>query len=525
MTQQELNIIKNEILDQIALDSKLIEELVPETSLKDTDLFEINGGRYVSFKTLRSLGVDLDKLSEIFLSKTKADRTAYDLTVGGRLKGEGWTHFGDFVAGLQGGAGGGVDSQGNGELESLRVRTSLTAMELVVNEQSVERGDCIFTEGDTVESCEPETDAEGNPVRNADGTARWWVRIRERYDGYRTGLAPGMVLRGVVQNLFDAAQSGAAGTYYTSWMRVNGGELGTSGNRLNVTLYAGEDVPAGRNYPPCALMVLARWGHQTDARYQRLIMINSHDGQIVRYEGVDSPIIGVGNIAALIGRLPEGLLETEESRGVQPGDEVVYARHIFGNFHQIDTKQKQVAEIVYTGEYDAGREYRHEAWTEDGLRFVTETCTYRGCVWLCAEDGIVGVTPGYGVTCWAFYQGNPEFTVDFEETQVVYDERHLDLFGATLTLKARLYNQDVLPWVREENVAWSRESYDSHGALRAASDAAWSPRTDMEGKRLLLDRRDLSYDGTEISRITFTARVALDDTAVGAAEAAMEFSL
>lgn len=129
-------------------------------------------------------------------------------------------------------------------------------------------------------------------------------------------------------------------------------------------------------------------------------------------------------------------------------------------------------------------------------------------------DGITGVAPGYGIIGWAFVSGNPEFRADFAEKSIFYNESEIQEFGATLTLTATLYNQDVLGFIPASNIEWGRESYDEHGALRAASDAAWQPTTDMGNKRLLLTATDLGYDGTPISRIIFWARVALDESNV-----------
>lgn len=446
----------------------------------------------------------------LFLSKTRADSTPYSINAG-----QGFT-AGDFIAGAKGAS---VDGAGNAEFESAVIRTVLTVMQLVINEQTVSQGDQIFTEGDTIESCEPERDADGNPVCNADGTQRWWLNMRPRYDGYLTGIREGMVLRGMVNNLFQASLDNAPGSYYTSWMRVNGAELGTSGNRINVTLYADWDVPAQRNFPPCGLMTVARWGHQTVADLQRLFKLSSHEGTLVRYEGVDKPILDLGNIASFIGRYEGNWLS--ELAGVAQGDEIAYFKTVLGNFIQLNHKGNPIPTIVYTGTYDPGHEYLCDHWVLDadtGLKtFVTETCTYCGCVWQCAKDGTKGLAPGYGLTQWSMREGNSEFTVDFEEQQVCYDLRQLDLFDAALTLKARLYNQDVLSHIRPENVTWTRESYDRNGALRAASDAAWMPTTENGNRRLILKKEDLDYDGTPIGRITFTARVAIDDTNVATA--------
>ena len=45
-------------------------------------------------------------------------------------------------------------------------------------------------------------------------------------------------------------------------MRVN--SVNAVKNYIEVTLYPDADVPAGKNFPPCELMNIARYGNQTD---------------------------------------------------------------------------------------------------------------------------------------------------------------------------------------------------------------------------------------------------------------------
>ena len=54
MTEEEKDLIKQEIIEQLRFDSALIDELTPAKALNDGDLFEIDGGRYVSWSRLCS---------------------------------------------------------------------------------------------------------------------------------------------------------------------------------------------------------------------------------------------------------------------------------------------------------------------------------------------------------------------------------------------------------------------------------------------------------------------------------------
>ena len=54
MTEQEKNIIKNEIMDALLYGSKTIDQLTLSSDISDADLFEISGGRAITYSTLRA---------------------------------------------------------------------------------------------------------------------------------------------------------------------------------------------------------------------------------------------------------------------------------------------------------------------------------------------------------------------------------------------------------------------------------------------------------------------------------------
>lgn len=131
MTDQEKTILRNEIVDKILLDSKMIEQLVPTLKLSDNDLFEINGGRYVTFKVLREYGVNMKELSKEFLSKTKDDIASGLITFLNGIK------IGDFSHNLNGAY---IDPSGNAEFGKLLTRLKAILAELQVNGSAEFRG-------------------------------------------------------------------------------------------------------------------------------------------------------------------------------------------------------------------------------------------------------------------------------------------------------------------------------------------------------------------------------------------------
>ena len=54
MTEQDKNIIKNEIMDALLYGSKTIDQLTLSSDISDADLFEISGGRAITYSTLRA---------------------------------------------------------------------------------------------------------------------------------------------------------------------------------------------------------------------------------------------------------------------------------------------------------------------------------------------------------------------------------------------------------------------------------------------------------------------------------------
>lgn len=54
MTEQDKNIIKNEIMDALLYGSKTIDQLTLSSDINDADLFEISGGRAITYSTLKA---------------------------------------------------------------------------------------------------------------------------------------------------------------------------------------------------------------------------------------------------------------------------------------------------------------------------------------------------------------------------------------------------------------------------------------------------------------------------------------
>lgn len=395
--------------------------------------------------------------------------------------------FGEFVQSLYAGKGAGIDQQGNAEFESVRVRSYFEAMEFIVNRLSAIEGDQLLTEADTIESVDDLGD-------NCYG-----LHLRSKWKGYFTAQYPNNVLKGIINTLATGS-----GVYYTSWMRVN--SVNTANNYIEVTLYPGEEVPAGTNYPPCEMMKIARWGNQTDTKRQSCIYLSSTEGRIVRLTGVTKPIIDRTNYGATFGELPEFLRELDLP--IAEGQDYLYARGIVvQDIIRIDYQGKPVSEIVDRGPWSATGDYYCEALNPNTGRYEISDVWYNGCKYRCAKTGAT-TAPAWNNTDWAMVEGNPDFTVDFAETDYLFDP---DKFNLTLTIIARLYNTDITADILDADVQWTRYSEDANGVERVASDNAWALKHAGAGKSIDLTIEDCDFNGYMPKVLKFIATVTLRD--------------
>lgn len=432
-------------------------------------------------------------IREMFLSRLVDDVAKGNITFEQAIKVLGLAsfgigaEFGEFIKSLYAGKGAGIDANGNAEFESVRVRSYFECLELIVNRLSAIEGDQILTEADTIES----VDDLGNNC--------YGLHLRSKWDGYFTAQRENNVLKGIINTL-----AAGSGLYYTCWMRVN--SVNTANNYIEVTAYPDEDTPAGTNYPPCADMKIARWGNQTDKTRQSCIYLSSTEGRIVRLTGVTKPIIEPENYGATFGTLPEFLRGMDLP--IVDGQDYVYARGlIVQDIIRIDYKGKPISEVIDRGPWTAGAAYYCEARNPETGIYEISDVWYRGCKWRCAKTGTT-TAPAWNNTDWAMVEGNPQFTVEFADTDYIFDP---DRFNLTLTIIARLYNMDITDDILAADVEWTRYSEDANGVPRTASDNAWALKRAGAGKSLSLTIEDCDLNGYMPRTLKFIATVTLRD--------------
>lgn len=485
-------------LDQITTDNEGYQYLTQIREIEDPETGETTEAQ-VTEKVkagFADVAKDLSEDSPVrqqFLSRLVDDVAKGNITfekaisVLGLAIFSGGAEFGQFIKSLYAGKGAGIDAAGNAEFESVRVRSYFECLELIINRLSAIEGDQLLTEADTIERVEDLGD-------NCYG-----LYLKSKWDGYFTAQYPGNVLKGIINTLATGS-----GVYYTSWLRVN--SVNTAANYIEVTLYPGEETPAGTNYPPREMMKIARWGNQTDVTRQSCIYLSSTEGRIVRLTGVTKPMIDGTNYGASFGTLPEFLRALDLP--IIEGQDYVYARGlIVQDIIRIDYQGKPIAEVVDRGQWAAGTAYYAGDLNEETGVYEISDVWYSGCKWRCAKTGTT-TAPAWNNTDWAMVEGNPEFSVDFEDTDYIFDP---DRFALTLKIVAKLYNMDVTADILDNDVVWTRYSEDADGNERVASDQAWALKRAGAGKQIALTIADCDFNGYVPKTIKFIATVTLRD--------------
>lgn len=447
------------------------------------------------------INLKFQDLSKLFLSKTSDDTAAGLITF---LKGlvadkvitaRQGAEFGEFVTGLYTGTGAAIDAKGNAEVESLRVRSYLEVMELIINRLSAIEGDQILTEADTIETVDD----------LGDGLYR--LQLKEKWEGYYTGQVKGNVLKGIINTL-----ASGSGTYYTSWLLVK--DVDTASNQIVVQTYPDNETPAGKNFPPCELMKIARWGNVADEKRQSCLYLSSTEKRILRLSRVTKPIIDISNYGFILGELPDWFYADEQKLPISEDGDAIYVKTlVYQNSVKMNYQGKPEATIVDRGTWIENPEepYHFESVNSQTGVYETSDVWYRGCKWRCIKDQPTGA-PRYDSMEWFMIEGNPDFSISIEvENGGLLDFDWFAIYGTDLVVTGQIHNQDVTADIRDSDVAWTRRSKDSEGNWRTQDDEAWNALS-RRGKTLHLTVEDISYNSSGLpSILEFTATALLRD--------------
>jgi hypothetical protein len=453
----------------------------------------------------------------------------------------------DFEEGLYNGRGWRIDQLGNSEFESLRVRSFLEVVELLINRLQAQEGDTLFTDNDQIEKVQK--------IVAQDNSVSYILTLKEKYDGYISGQMYGNVLKGIINTLAakDAGISDYESTsvevdgenkYYTSWMRIIGtnatsGNLGV--NQIQVVLYGDNQVPAGKNFEPCELMTIARWGcvdysNPQDPDYdtvkasiirrQRMFMISTTDGRVVKYTGVDAPILKNGNYGVTIGELPEFVKNYPDVRAIldQVGEHTdwLYAQGVVvGNYIKIDREGLPVPVNVFCGDWVNGSLvaeptpgngiYFYNEYNEQTMQYEIHEVRHMGGRWQCLQHqpvrqggGDTYYEPRWNSAYWRLVDGNDNLTIEFVSSNGYSFRRgHVN----TVVTPHLFYgNVDISNDVAAENWSWTRESESG----KTDADRTWDAQH-TGVKQISITNEDMPANWSSSNKAIFTLTVQVDD--------------
>lgn len=405
--------------------------------------------------------------------------------------------FGEFIQGMLFGTGGRIDELGNAEFESITSRSSIIAKELIVNRQTAMESNFVFTESGMVESVtEISAAAEG-------GNVTYDLKLQKRWDNDFTAFKENDVVLASINTLTEN------GKYYDMWLRVL--SVNTVTNTITVVCYPDDECPSKKNYPPCELARLIRWGNAVDEDRQSCWYISSSEGLLVWLDHVTKPIIDKTNYSLAMGKLPDALsFLFQDFPTANKRDGAFYAKWMMAaSFQQIDYQGNTIYTTRDRGVWSLSVAQGDNPY-RNGDRTI-DTVYYLGCKWQCLEDKTTK-PPIYSSTAWAFVEGNPYFTLEMQSSKL-WNFRLNDLMATngdgswkvftTLSVIGRLYNQDVTDSM--VNVVWTRDSGDP------TADNKWALSHANCGLSVDLTYEDLGGAAFKIGSVTFRCDAEIKD--------------
>lgn len=406
-------------------------------------------------------------------------------------------NFGEFIQGMLFGTGGRIDELGNAEFESITSRSSIIAKELIVNRQTAMESNFVFTESGMVESVVE------IPAAMEGGNVTYDLKLQKRWDNDFTAFKENDVILVSINTLTEN------GKYYDMWLRVL--SVNTVTNTITVVCYPDSECPSKKNYPPCELARLIRWGNAVDEDRQSCWYISSSEGLLVWLDHVTKPIIDKSNYSLAMGKLPDALsFLFQDFPTANKRDGAFYAKWMMAaSFQQIDYQGNPIYTTRDRGVWSLAVAQGDNPY-RNGDRTI-DTVYYLGCKWQCIEDK-TAKPPTYSSTAWAFVEGNPYFTLEMLSSKL-WNFRLNELMATnadgswkvftTLSVIGRLYNQDVTDSM--VNVVWTRDSGNP------TADNKWALSHANCGLSVDLTYEDLGGAAFKIGSVTFRCNTEIKD--------------
>jgi hypothetical protein len=461
-------------------------------------LSEFNGYiTYLDKKIKAGYADEADDFSENGKASRKILRKDIEDVASALIKFLSGAQFGGFIPGILTGSGGRIDERGNAEFESITSRSSIIAKELIVNRQTAMESNFVFTESGMVESV---TEI---PAATEGGNVTYDLKLQKRWHNDFTAFKENDVVLASINTLAEN------GKYYDMWLRVL--SVNTVTNTITVVCYPDNECPSKKNYPPCELARLIRWGNAVDEDRQSCWYISSSEGVLVWLDHVTKPIIDKTNYSLAMGKLPDALsFLFQDFPTANKRDGAFYAKWMMAaSFQQIDYQGNPIYTTRDRGVWSLAVAQGDNPY-RNGDRTI-DTVYYLGCKWKCLEDKTTK-PPTYSSTAWAFVEGNPYFTLEMQSSKL-WNFRLNDLMATntdgswkvftTLSVVGRLYNQDVTDSM--VNVVWTRDSGNP------TADNKWALSHANCGLSVDLTYEDLGGAAFKIGSVTFRCNAEIRD--------------
>lgn len=491
LTAKDAKIIK------LVLNGKDLTGVADNTTLETSNTTVVTPQYLGQFGVKHFLAKDKDDTAYGTITFEKVQKFLQGLTAEHLSQFKKGATFGEFIQGILLGTGGRIDELGNAEFESITSRSSIIAKELIVNRQTAMESNFVFTESGMVESVtEIPAAAEG-------GNVTYDLKLQKRWDNDFTAFKENDVVLASINTLTEN------GKYYDMWLRVL--SVNTVTNTITVVCYPDDECPSKKNYPPCELARLIRWGNAVDEDRQSCWYISSSEGLLVWLDHVTKPIIDKTNYSLAMGKLPDALsFLFQDFPTADRRDGAFYAKWMMAaSFQQIDYQGNPIYTTRDRGVWSLAVAQGDNPY-RNGDRTI-DTVYYLGCKWKCLEDKTTK-PPIYSSTAWAFVEGNPYFTLEMQSSKL-WNFRLNDLMATnadgswkvftTLSVVGRLYNQDVTDSM--VNVVWTRDSGNP------TADNKWALFHANCGLSVDLTYEDLGGAVFKIGSVTFRCDAEIKD--------------
>ena len=349
--------------------------------------------------------------------------------------------IGKFIDSMLHGMGAGFDKHGNGQVESLKIRSFLMVTELIYNRLNALEGDYTFTDFGTIDA-----------IDQVDATT-YNLTIRKRWENDFTAFQEHDVLYGI----YNGGTS-----FFTSWMRVLTKD--TMANIITVVLYADSEVPAQRNFAPCKGMNISRRGNaiamEEHNKRQDSWQLSSYEGAITFMQSVAKPILEQSNYAMSIGKLPK--LDIFKDLPINYDQPYIYARGaIIQDLYRLDYEGNIRKEIIDRGLWSLETAKTKPYWcTEIEVHEVWhDSCKYQAIINETQQE------PRYNATDWLQVAGDTRLILE------LYSSNGVDFLGSNVktTITAFVYKgvTDITADIEVADWEWSRKTDDP------VSDTTW----------------------------------------------------